>query len=79
MPKCQQIGKEVQLMSNPHVIHVIESFVCRGSGGLDDPTRTVRQYHTLRGEFLAEFDGVDTALCASTLVPAVDPEPTEDE
>lgn len=40
----------------PRVIQVIESEECRGKGTEAEPFRTVRTYHTLDGEFLAEHD-----------------------
>lgn len=40
----------------PRVIPVIESTVHRGKGIEGDPSRLVKQYHTLDGELLAEYD-----------------------
>ncbi len=40
----------------PKVIQVIVSEVLRGRGLEEDVARTVIQYHTLEGEFLAELD-----------------------
>ena len=40
----------------PKVIRVIESETTRGEGVEEDPMRIVKQYFTLDGKFLAEFD-----------------------
>ena len=40
----------------PRVIQVIESEVVRGAGSINDTVRTVRQYHSPEGDFLAEHD-----------------------
>lgn len=40
----------------PKLIPVIESDLCRGAGTEDDHCRTVVQYHTPAGEYLAERD-----------------------
>lgn len=40
----------------PRVLPVIESETPRGAGTAADRCRTVRQYHTLDGELLAEND-----------------------
>lgn len=40
----------------PRVIQVIESEISRGEGIRSNPHRTVVQYHTLDGEWLAETD-----------------------
>jgi hypothetical protein len=40
----------------PKLISVIESEICRGKGTAVSPYRTVRQYYSPEGEFLAEND-----------------------
>ena len=40
----------------PRLIQVIESEIPRGAGTQEDPVRTVRQYHDVEGNFLAERD-----------------------
>ncbi len=47
----------------PHVMQVIEAEVIRGKGiDESDPLRRVRQYFTLTGELLAEYDPCLEAL-----------------
>ena len=41
-------------MHAPKVIQVIECYTNRGDGSADNPHRTLRQYYTLDGVFLAE-------------------------
>lgn len=43
-------------MRAPRVIRVIETAISRGTGVKPDPFRTVIQYHTFNGSFLAEND-----------------------
>jgi len=40
----------------PKIIECIESVITRGKGTEDSPARSVFQYYTLDGEFLAERD-----------------------
>ena len=42
------------------VIQVIETKAARGAGTNEQPVREVRQYWTLDGEFLAEYDDCAT-------------------
>lgn len=41
---------------SPEVIQVIQSDIKRGEGTTEDVVRRVLQYHTTKGEFLAELD-----------------------
>ena len=47
----------------PKVMQVIQSHVKRGKGTKEDTVRIVTQYHSFKGEFLAEYDP-----CANDLV-----------
>lgn len=49
----------------PKVMPVIQSDLCRGEGTIADRRRTVTQYHTLMGDFLAEHDPVDAGFDAA--------------
>lgn len=40
----------------PKVIQVIEHWTCRGKGTEKNPNRTVREFYSLEGEFLADYD-----------------------
>jgi hypothetical protein len=43
-------------LRNVRMIQVIATETAIGSGAPNDPIRPLRQYWTLKGEFLAEFD-----------------------
>lgn len=47
----------------PKVIQVIESYMVRGKGTTDNIYRTVKQYHTLEGDLLAELDPCSHDFC----------------
>ena len=47
---------EQPLMDHARVIHVIETTLERRGNGTTDPIRVVRQYWSLDGKLLAEYD-----------------------
>ena len=47
-----------QVVTEAKVIQVIRTIVTRGAGTEEDPARFVRQYWSLKGDLLAEFDPV---------------------
>lgn len=56
----------------PKVIQVIESEVKRGLGRSEnDPVRSVRQYHSLDGDMLAEDDPCEGAQLSEKLASAI--------
>ena len=55
MPKRKT---EFSDLFSPKVMAVIRTTTARGEGTKEDTMRTVVQYHTLQGEFLAENDPV---------------------
>ena len=47
-----------QVVTEAKVIQVIRTIVTRGAGTEEDPARFGRQYWSLKGDLLAEFDPV---------------------